>query len=136
MMYSRSRLAIGVLIGILAFSFFFSVPRTRDVIEQSLPVVAPEAPSVSVQDTFKKGSHTITGSVEAPNACATIHAEALYENAETPDARIHIVITMTPYEGTCLQLPTRMRFSVTVSAPAKLPIIATVNDAPAVLATP
>jgi hypothetical protein len=132
MMHSHTRLAIGIGIGILAFSFFFSAPRTRDVIEETAPVVTPVAFTVSAQDVFKKGVHTITGSIEAPNACATVRAEAFYEGAET----IRLAITMTPYEGTCLQLPTRMRFSTSVSAPAKTPLIATVNDAPAVLETP
>ncbi len=136
-MYSRTRLAIGVLIGIIAFSFFFSVPRTRDIVESTVLTTAmSEAPDVSLQDVFKKGVHTLTGSVEAQNACANLSVEALHEDAGAPEAHIRVAITLTPYEGTCLQLPTRMRFSAQISAPAKLPVVATVNDRPAIIETP
>lgn len=133
-MYSRARLAAGVGIGILLFTLFFSVPRTSDSIDDAVSTqVSPEAPKVTVQDVYKKGVHTLTGSLEADNACASVSSEAFHERGDERESHIRVAITLVHHEGTCLQLPTRMRFTTSLTAPAKLPIVATVNGSPAIL---
>jgi hypothetical protein len=130
----RLWLATGISVVILGIVFFYSVPRTSDIPTESLAfVIEAESPSVELKDVFKAGVHTITGSVEANNACASVSAEAFYEEKETEDAHIRVAVTITPYEGVCLELPTRMNISTKVSAPAKLPLIVSVNDLPAIV---
>ncbi len=137
MNYPRFYLVIGILVAVLAFVFLFSVPRTYDDVDEQIIVVSEtEAPKVSLKDVFKKGAHTLTGSIEAPNACASVDAEAMYEKDVSGEERISIAITLTQHDGICLQLPTQLRFSESVSAPADLPISVTVNGEPVTYTTP
>lgn len=108
--------------------FVLSVPHTRDaVVAPATPKETVGVPSVTLHDVFKKGLHTITGSVEAPNACATATAEASVGGTASDTQSILVAITLPADTGVCLQLPTRANFSTSVDAPAGLPITATVN---------
>ena len=69
---SRKHLWISatIIACVIFISFALSVPHTRDVsVEQSLAETA-NIPLVTLRDSFRKGVHTISGSFEAPNACA------------------------------------------------------------------
>ncbi|MBI2410051.1 hypothetical protein HYV30_03360 [Candidatus Kaiserbacteria bacterium] len=108
--------------------FGLSVPRARDV-----PTHAPlnsfvtEIPSaVSIRDTYKKGVHSITGSLEAPNACSSATVVAT-----STDAEINLSIAVESDPGICLQVPTKVTFSTQIDAPPALPISVTVNGSPA-----
>ena len=88
-------------------------------------------PTVVLNNAFKKGLHTISGSIEAPNACSLVSASAtVVENASGTQS-ILVAISLQKDEGICLQVPTRINFKTTISAPANLPITATVNGFPA-----
>lgn len=120
---------IAVAIGI---GFLFSVPHTSDVALPEEPEAAsPTAPSVALRDIFKKGVHTITGSVAAPDACAIVVAQALLEGDAPETRRIVVALSLEESEGVCLELPTRVGFSATLAAPAGVSLEATVNGAAA-----
>ncbi len=126
---SHKRLWIaGAIIGfIIIGSFVFFVPRARDGGEVSKTQGAVETvPTVSLRDVFKKGTHTITGSVTVPDACQQVTAQAtVLDGPETKS--IQVAVTITSEDGVCLQVPTPIKFSTTITAPAGLPLKATVN---------
>lgn len=125
MKYSRLWISAAIIAIVILISFALSVPRAYDGIELPESVVAPTTPLVAIRDTFKKGSHTITGSIETPNACTSIHAEASYNASSTEG--ILIAISMPKDTGVCLEMPTIVKFSTIVDAPAGLPIVVQVN---------
>jgi len=138
-MMTRARLTISTVIiaGIILIVFAFSVPRTRDVTpESSLSTESTSTPVVIVRDSYRKGVHTITGTLEALDACTTVEASAtpVGDEPATPTA-IALALTTVESTGVCLELPTLIEFKTTVEAPADLPINVTVNGV-AVTATP
>ena len=117
---------------IILVTFAISVPRTRDIeVKLSLPVATTSVPSVILRDAFKKGVHTISGSIEALNACTSVSASATLVGNASSTQNILVAISMEPDSGVCLQVPARISFQATISAPVNLPITATVNDAAA-----
>jgi hypothetical protein len=98
--------------------------------------VPSAVPSVVVRDVFKKSVHTLTGSIEMPNACTTLSVEASVQGNASTTEYILIAISMPDDAGICLQLPTNRDFNTTLSASADLPIIVTVNGAPATTTAP
>lgn len=128
MNYTRLWTAAVVIALVVIVGFALSVPHTRDVaLTASSQNKEASVPLVTLHDTFKKGVHTITGSLDAPNACAIVTAHAAFLNASSSEANIRIELSMPEDAGVCLQVPTRMDFSTTIAAPANLPLIATVN---------
>jgi hypothetical protein len=117
----------GIVIAVVIAAFLFSVPRTTEIPEDVPAVSSVAVPSVLVEDSVRRGVHTLSGSIEAPDACSTVVAQASYEGADTENAHILLAVTLTLSEGVCLEVPTRMRFTATVTAPAGVPIEATVN---------
>ena len=128
MKHKRFWLAASIIAVIVIVGFALSVPHTRDIgkVVGSQEKVAA-MPVVALHDSFKKGMHTITGSIEAPNACAIVDANASVSGNASSTQKILVNISMPTDVGVCLQLPTTESFSVTVVAPAHLPISATVN---------
>lgn len=136
---SRMRLWISaaIIASIVLIIFALSVPHTRDVgTSQAILTETEKAPSVSLRDSFKKGVHTISGSVEAPNACATVNATASLEGDASAGENILVSVSMSSDSGICLQIPTRTSFQTTVSAPVGLSISVTVNGALASTTSP
>jgi len=124
----RLWMAASIIAIVLIVSFVLSVPHTRDVADTlPLQTATTSVPLITLHDAFKKGVHTITGSVEAPNACTLVIARASVVGDATSTQNIHLAISQSSDAGVCLQLPTRMKFSVTLAAPAELPITVTVN---------
>ncbi|OGG39934.1 hypothetical protein A2118_01130 [Candidatus Kaiserbacteria bacterium GWA2_50_9] len=124
----RLWVAAAIIAVVIFVGFVLSVPHTRDVEETAFSQkVTTVVPFVTLHDSFKKGLHTITGSIEAPNACTDITAQAFLSGDASSPAGIVVALSMPEDSGICLQVPTRMNFSVTISAPAQLPITATVN---------
>ena len=130
----RLRVAATIIALVVAVSFILSTPHTRDIpaavsAVQSAPV---SIPSVTLHDAFKKGVHTITGFIETPNACAIVTSEAALSGTATGTAagaeNILVAVSVSGDTGVCLQVPTKMNFSMTITAPAHLPITATVNS--------
>lgn len=132
-MMSRTRLTISAVIiaFVILTAFALSVPHTRDIGLNSLMQEATTtAPAVTVQDAFRKGTHTLSGSLMAVNACTTVSAEAA-PVTDASSTSILLSLTVEELSGVCLELPTEIEFETTVSAPADLPITVTVNGAPA-----
>lgn len=128
MNHTRLWIAAAIIAFIVIVSFALSVPHTRDVpLTTTLQTESTNTPVVTLHDSFKKGVHTITGSIEAPNACTVLDAEAKLLNGASSTDGILIEISMPEDSGICLQIPTRLNFSTTISAPANIPITATVN---------
>ncbi|TSA44208.1 hypothetical protein D4R49_00540 [bacterium] len=127
MKYSR----LWVLTAIIAFAilvgFVFSVPHTRDSTKPVEKNAATSAPAVTLRDSFKKGVHTITGSLLAPNACSVVTAQATLSGEASSTSSILLELLLPKDSGLCLQVPIKITFSTTITAPAQLPIIVTVN---------
>jgi|SRR3989338_10119437 len=124
-MFHHTRLwASALIIGALIIGgFVLSVPRAREVFEGPTAKTVPlSVPSIVIRDSFKKGMHTITGSVQAPNACSTVTAEASVESDH-----ILLALTMPEDTGVCLQVATPIPFSVSIAAPADARIQTTLN---------
>ncbi|MHB8660625.1 MAG: hypothetical protein ACYC75_01640 [Minisyncoccota bacterium] len=123
--------AAAIIALVIVIGFVLSVPHTRDVIRtpQLQPVAA--VPLITLHDAFKKGLHTITGSIEAPDACAIVTATSTLEGNASTTESIQVAVSMPSDTGVCLQMPTNMDFSTTIAAPAQLPITATVNGSTA-----
>jgi len=134
MSHKRLLIAATIIAALLAVSFFFSVPHTREVTLESVVSDATPAPVVELRDTFKKGVHTITGSLSAPNACASVSASALLTEASSTQA-ISVAVSMETDTDVCLQVPTKMNFSTTLTAPARLPLVVSVNGISATTTT-
>ena len=124
-------IALAVFIG-----FVLSVPHTRDLGRLPASQSVPAVPAVTLHDAFKKGVHTITGSIEAPNACTIVSAQANLIGDASSTQSIQVAISMPIDAGVCLELPTTMTFKVTVAAPAQIPLSATVNSVVATTTSP
>ncbi len=78
------------------------------------------APPVFLKDAYRKGEHTISGSLLAPTACTTLTATANVSPSaasSTPET-ITITLLMPPDTGVCLQQLTKMSFTVSATAAA------------------
>lgn len=133
---SHSRLWVLATIIALAIilGFFVSVPHTQDVAKAPAEIEIQTSPAVSITDSFKKGVHTITGSLIVPNACTAVTARAAQVDSASSTSDILVELSFPEDAGICLQLQTRATFSVKVDAPARLPISVTVNGVAASIA--
>jgi hypothetical protein len=127
-----TRMRLGVSAGIIALiifvAFALSVPHTtRDVAVKKAPVEASPIPVVALRDAYKKGVHTFSGSLMVPNACTPITAAASLAGTASSSQSVAIVITAETATGTCLQVPTKVTFQTTLTAPSQLPLAVTVN---------
>ncbi len=139
MSHARLWVASAIIACIVLIGFILSVPHTRDVTETSLAPASNIPPEVIVHDSFKKGIHTITGTVAVPNACASVNADAhISEGMEASStSNILIALTIADDAGICLQLPAQASFKATVStSTARLPLVVTVNGLVATTTTP
>ncbi|MDP1690141.1 MAG: hypothetical protein Q8L52_03000 [bacterium] len=128
MSHKRLWVAATIIASVVLVGFVLSVPHTRDIGKTSLPQnEAAQVPSVTLHDSYKKGMHTITGSIETPNACTQVAVQASLQNDASGASSILVVLSMPEDSGVCLQVPMNVDFKVTVNAPANLPITATVN---------
>lgn len=129
---SATIIALIVLVG-----FVLSVPHTRDIPGTSASGTAVSSvPLVTLRDVFKKGMHTITGSLLAPNACTIVTAHASLQGDASSTESILVALSMPSDVGVCLELPTRVNFSTTIAAPARVPLFATVNGSAASTTSP
>lgn len=127
MNHSRLWVVATIIAAVVLFGFVLSVPRTGDLAAKPLQSAAETVPSVSLRDSFKKGLHTLTGSLEVPNACTAVTARASRMEDASGIEGIQVELSFPDDTGVCLQVPTRVTFSTTVNAPAKLPITVFVN---------
>ena len=128
----RLWVSAAVIAFVVLIAFALSVPHTRDNgVKAPLPSATTSIPAVTLHDVFKKGVHTISGSIEAPNACTLVSALATLVGNASSTGSILVAISMPPDSGVCLQMPVRARFQATLAAPAYLPITVTVNGSTA-----
>ena len=126
-----------IIVAVILIVFALSVPHTRDAdVERPPQSQAELMPAVTLSDTFKKGVHTISGSIEAPNACAVVNVSAALVGDAQGEESIAVSVSMQNDSGICLQAPTRIPFQTALSAPANLPITATVNGISADITSP
>ncbi len=132
MTHTRLWVAATIIAGIILVGFILSVPHTRDISSQArLEEATTTVPDVSLRDVFKKGVHTLTGSIDAPNPCTTLSAAASLVGSASSTQSILVALSMPVDTGTCLQQVTSLTFSTTIVAPAHMPLTATVNGSPA-----
>ncbi len=115
------------MVFIIITGLVLSTQHARGVVQISVPQTKITIPVVTLHDTFKKGTHTITGSVEAPDACTIVTPTASIEGNASSTENILIAISMPVDTGICLQVPTVIDFSTTIVAPPQISIIATIN---------
>ena len=133
MNYMRPWLAAAIIALVIVVGFIVSVPHTR--VDLPRPPFSsaspPSAPPVTLRDSFKKGVHTITGSVEVSTACTTVSATATLERGAAEPERIQVALAIPTDTSVCLRLPTRVSFETIITAPAELPITVTINGSSA-----
>lgn len=120
-------LCVGI---VLLAAYSISVERAREVAVPA-PKVAAEAPPVALDsyaDSYRRGTHTVSGSVAVPTPCYVVTAAATTDASSTPE-RIRVDISAPPDTGSCLMLPDTKPFSVTATAPADADISLYVNGA-------
>lgn len=122
---------VATILGVCIFvGFVLSVPRARDSAEEVQQELGTESPpSVAIRHIFKKGIHTIVGSIDAPNVCTSLSVQATLA-AEESDGILLEVFLAEP-SGVCLERRVPMNFSTTIAAPEGTPIAVTVNGSPA-----
>jgi hypothetical protein len=127
MIQTRLWIVATIIAGIILVGFVLSVPHTRDILQEKAESPAPIVPVVSIHDVYRKGTHTLSGSVMAPNACTSINAAASVTGDASSTQSILLALTMPQDTGVCLQVPTPLTFSTTVAAPPNIPLTASVN---------
>jgi hypothetical protein len=133
MIHKRLWLSASIIALIILVGFILSVPHTRDLPRPSIsPDTEAVVPKVTVRDVYKKGVHTLTGSVEAPNPCTTLSVSASVATSSGTEA-ILLAISLPQDTGVCLQNAVMLPFSTTVTASLNVPVKATVNDVSAVV---
>ena len=136
MRHTRLWVTTTIIAGIILVWFLLSAPHTRDVIVPVAEQSAISIPSVTVHDSFKKGTHTITGSLVAPTACTSLTATATFDDSASSTNRIQIDIAMPKDTGVCLQQPSTLTFSTSIAAPVNMPMVILVNGAVATTTSP
>ena len=129
--------AAGVIALVLIVGFVLSVPHLRDAQLKQAARESAALPIVYVHNAYKKGVHTLTVKVAAPNACTIISGSASVAPAtssSTPDA-IQIALDMPPDSGVCLQVPATTTLSFSASADSGATIAASINGNDATIET-
>lgn len=129
--YSYAGGGIVVIVLIIVGIFLFA-PHTRDVQVATTASSTPQVASttgqiVSLRDTYRRGAHTISGDVVAPNPCTLVSATSTLVGTASTSQRIAVALNMPRDTGICLQEPKTMSFSTTLTAPKGLPISVRVN---------
>jgi|GEM_PF-1124238 len=129
MNFKITRLFVAALIifGVVIVGFAISVPHTKELTVETKETETRLPPSVTLQDTYKKGVHTYTGTIVAPNACMSATAEATLQGDIPGTESILIDVFMPQDSGVCLMRETPVTFSTTLTAPDALPIKVMVN---------
>ena len=118
-----------VIVILIAAWFALSVPHTRGVyapVAMRMLATSTE-PVVMLRDTYHKGVHTLSGTLEAPDACTFTTATATLVGASSSAESIALTILMPLDTGVCLQEAQQTTFSAMLTAPPGLPITTTVN---------
>ncbi len=128
---SRTHLWVsaGIIALLIIIAFALSVPHTHDVGTIKVATVATSTPVVAIRDVYKKGQHTITGSITVPDACIPVAASATLVGNASSTENILLALTFQPDSSMCLEVPTVVTFQANLPAPSSVPLIVTVNGA-------
>lgn len=126
MTHTRLWVVATIIAGIILVGFVLSVPHTRDILEPKPDTTPESAPQATVHDAYRKGVHTISGTIQAPNPCTALSATATVDTAAGAD-QIIVAVSMPKDTGICIQQMTALPYSVTVEAAASAQILLTVN---------
>ncbi len=122
------RLVVSIFICIVVITagiFFFATYEGAQV-KEKVPTQATTTPAVTLKDSFKKGIHTITGTVTVPTPCTEIDANAAVDSAQNPPV-IQVNITTTASEGICLLRAENEAFTLKVTAPESATVVTSVD---------
>ena len=122
-------ISAAIIAVVILITFALSVPHTRDVGQKQPAPELPGTPSVTLQDSYKKGEHTLSGTIVTPNACTAVAAGATLEGDASSTQAIRLDLSLSSEPGICLELPTAQEYNATVTAPAGVPITVTVDGA-------
>lgn len=137
MLHKRLWVSAVIIALVILLGFILSVPHARELAVPALQKKSPAStPSVSLKDSYKKGVHTLSGSVVAPNACASLNTTASLSGNSSSTQSIVVALQMPSSSGICLEIPTTLNFSTTLAAPKDVPIVVTVNGTPASTTAP
>jgi hypothetical protein len=131
MTHTRLWIAATIIAALIVGGFILSVPHTHDVAEPQDTAATTIVPVVKVHDVYRKGTHTITGTVQAPNPCTTLAANAALTGDASSTQAIELTLTMPEDTGICVQQIVSLPFSATIAGPMNAPIRASVNGTPA-----
>jgi hypothetical protein len=127
------RIALGLFVIIAVAVLIVTFPTPHDTAPVAPKPVTVETlakkPVVPVRDIYKKGTHTITGSLDLPNPCSTVSVESMLEGE--PPERILILLTVLTDEGICVQEKTATPFETSLTAPEGVPLRVLVNGSEA-----
>ncbi len=113
--------ATAIIASVIVVGFFLSAPHTaREMIQKQTEL--PSVPQVAVRDVYRKGKHTLTGTVTVPTACTSVSA-----TSSATTNQINIVVTTEDPQGVCLDLPRDVSFTSILVAPADLPIVVQID---------
>ena len=131
-------IAAAIIAAVIFVAFLVSVPHAGPVESNTFTAATstPTAPYTTVSDSYRRGVHTITGSILAPNPCTTLTATSTLQGTASTSQSIVVDITMPKDTGVCLQEPATTTYSTTLTAPKSLPIQVTVNGLLAATSTP
>ncbi len=103
-------LAILLIVVVAAYAFY--AYHTSEGVVPPKAAVKPSATLASITHAYAKGTHTVSGTVLAPDACTNVNATASFASSSD---EIRVDIEAPADQGLCLQLPTAVTFSVKAS---------------------
>ena len=115
---TRFRAASVIIACVVLAGFLFMTPHAREVVRTEAPKPAEPAQVVALRDAYRKGVHSISGTLDVPDACATVSASAETAGTASSTETIIVALVVPTTEGVCLQVPSLAAFAVKVSAPA------------------
>lgn len=136
MPHKRLWISAAIIALVIVLGFMLSVPHTRELAVPQQPKSQSSVPAIAINDSFKKGVHTISGTIMAPDACATVTAQATLVGDASSTQSIALALTVPDTTGVCLEIPTSVPFTATLTAPKNLPISISFNGAPASTTAP
>ncbi len=114
-----------VVLSIVSFS-----PRLpdgkRSVVTVETPVTSP-IKIVSLKDSYRRGKHTIKGSVSIPTVCYTVDFKSLLVPSTTPQV-IRVDLLIPKDSGRCLELSSTGSFKIIKKAPKNSIIKVYINN--------
>lgn len=123
-------LIIGALLILGGLVFFLptaQAPEPQSVTSTSTPTSLPTPPTFT--HTFKKGTHTLIGTLTLPTPCYQVAESVEIDDTATPE-QVTVAITTSTDDGLCVQVIDERLVEVSFDASADAVITATLNGKP------